>query len=86
MEGVLQKLPDWFKGEVYEEGCSITNPFSGQEYYLNNIELSMYDFIMGCNMLYEMTGSLTDELILEMRKGLSWFAENNPKAYYVLLD
>ena len=84
--GKSKALPDWFKGDVYKKGTVVRNRFSGEEFYLNNIELSMYDFIMGCNLLFETTGSLTDELILEIKKGLSWFAENNPKAYYVLLD
>jgi hypothetical protein len=46
----------------------------------------MYDFIIGCNMLYEIMGSLSDKLILDMRKGISWFGENNPEAFYVLID
>jgi hypothetical protein len=86
MEEKNIKLPDWFEGEVYKEGGVVANPFSGEEYYLNNLELSMYDFIIGCNLLYELRGSLTDKLIGDMRKGLSWFGETNPEAFYVLLD
>ena len=38
-----QKLPKWFKGELYEEGAVVKNRFSGEEYELNAMELSMYD-------------------------------------------
>ena len=27
-------LPDWFEGEVYDEGDTITNPFSGEHLLL----------------------------------------------------
>ena len=40
-------LPKWFNGTIYEEGETVTNPFSGETYELNNLELSMYDLIMG---------------------------------------
>ena len=86
MEKEIIKLPDWFQGEIYKEGGLVKNLSSGEEYYLNNLELSMYDFIIGCNMVYELRGSLSDKVIGEMRKGLSWFGETNPKAFYVLLD
>ncbi len=79
-------LPDWFQGQVYEEGGVVTNPFSGQEFMLNNFELSMYDFIIGCNMLYELRGALSDKLIGEMQKGIAWFGETNPEAFYALID
>ena len=52
-------------------------PFSGDTYELNNLELSMYDLIMGSQIVqkYDLT-----------RKGLDWFRKANPKAYHVLLD
>ena len=80
---VKAKLPSWFNGELYEEGGTVQNRFSGEEYELNNVELSMYDFIMGATIVYEM-GLDTD--VLNLRKGLDWFRKNNPKAYMVLLD
>ena len=82
---VKQKLPKWFKGELYEEGSVVRNRFSGEEYELNNIELSMYDLVMGCSIMTEM-GSRDTKLITDLRKGLSWFMKNNAKAYMVLLD
>ena len=81
-----QKLPSWFNGELYKEGGTVQNRFSGEEYELNNVELSMYDFIMGASMCAEMGIFNTPNHIQELRKGLDWFRKNNPKAYMVLLD
>ena len=85
---VKQKLPKWFKGELYEEGAVVRNRFSGEEYKLNNVELSMYDLVMGASIMSEMTGPWEGdpEIIKDLRKGLDWFRKHNPKAYMVLLD
>ena len=80
-----QKLPKWFNGELYKEGAVVQNRFGGAEIKLNNIELSMYDFVMGCSIMTEM-GSRDTKLITELRKGLDWFRMNNAEAYMVLLD
>ncbi|MDA7616817.1 hypothetical protein N8579_00400 [bacterium] len=81
------QLPDWFDGEVYDEGKTVTNPFSGEEYTLNNIELSMYDFIMGSQYIIELTSdAIPQTYIDQFRKGLKWFRETNPEAYKILLD
>ena len=82
---VKQKLPKWFRGELYGEGAVVRNRFSGEEYELNNVELSMYDFVMGCSIMTEM-GNRDTKLITELRKGLDWFRMNNAEAYMVLLD
>ena len=82
-----QKLPKWFNGELYEEGDTVTNPYSGEKIELTAVELSMYDFCMGATMVYEMGGlSVDGKLLKDLRKGLDWFRLNNPKAYMVLLD
>ena len=81
-----QKLPKWFKGELYEEGAEVTNRFGGDSCYLNNVELSMYDFVIGSSMLMEMSGGYKHTNVNELRKGLDWFRKNNPEAYMVLLD
>ena len=80
-----QQLPKWFNGELYEEGATVRNRFSGEEYELNNVELSMYDFIIGSTMVMEM-GMHHDSMITDLRKGLDWFKEYNAEAYMILLD
>lgn len=80
-----QKLPKWFNGELYDEGAEVQNRFSGDSCQLNNVELSMYDFVMGSVHLIEMGRyKATDAKLLQ--KGLDWFRKNNPDAYYILLD
>ena len=81
-----QKLPKWFKGELYEEGAEVRNRFGGDSCYLNNVELSMYDFVIGASMVLEMPGGYKHTSVTELRKGLDWFRMNNAKAYMVLLD
>lgn len=78
------QLPKWFDGTVYEKGDTVTNPFSGESFKLDNLELSMYDFIMGCAMLPSTT--LDDKIIKNWQDGLSWFRTHNGEAYMALLD
>jgi len=82
-----QQKPKWFKGEIYPEGEEVRNPFSGESYELNALELSIYDFIMGCNLVFEqMPHTMTNKRIKEFQNALTWFRVNNTEAYYVLLD
>jgi len=83
-----QKLPLWFNGTVYEQGEEVTNQFSGQSIDLTAEELSMYDFIMGSQMILEIDelSSWNKNIQLQMSKGLNWFRNNNAEAYMVLLD
>ena len=81
-----QKLPKWFNGELYEEGATVQNRFSGEECELNNIELSMYDFVMGSTIVLEMAGGYKHTDVNLLRKGLDWFRQNNSQAYMTLLD
>ena len=73
-----QTLPKWFTGMLYTSGDTVTNPFSGESFELSPAELSIYDFIMGC----QMTGRMQND----MMKALTWFRKANPQAYMVLLD
>tara|TARA_R110000823_G_scaffold95888_3_gene209043 strand:+ start:729 stop:965 length:237 start_codon:yes stop_codon:yes gene_type:complete len=72
-----QVMPKWFDGQIYSTGDVVTNNFTGESIELTAEEVSMYDLIMGAQMLqqYEI-----------MEKGLSWFRRNNAEAYMVLLD
>ena len=81
-----QRLPKWFKGELYEKGAVVQNRFGGDSIELNNVELSMYDFVIGASIVMEMSGGYKHTNVNELRKGLDWFRKNNPEAYMVLLD
>lgn len=85
-----QEKPKWFDGSWYTAGDTVKNPFSGESYELTGPELSMYDFIMGCQLMMEMRGGpfskATFEIQKDMAKGLDWFRKNNAKAYMILLD
>jgi len=72
-----QEMPKWFDGQVYSEGDTVSNPFTGDSVELTAEELSMYDLIMGAQMLNEWD---------IMQKGLGWFRRENPSAYMTLLD
>jgi len=80
-----QELPKWFKGEVYSHGNVVENRFGGASIKLNAVELSMYDFVIGSSVAYEM-GIANDSIVTNLRKGLDWFRKNNAEAYMVLLD
>ena len=80
-----QKIPKWFDGSIYDKGAIVANRFSGEEYELNNVELSIYDFVIGASMLSEM-GLEDEKTIKDLRKGLDWFKTHNIEAYMVLLD
>jgi len=81
-----QEIPKWFNGTIYKEGSMVKNPFSGEEYELNNIELSMYDLVMGATVISEMGATKNPQVLKDLRRGLDWFRTHSPKAYMVLLD
>ena len=84
---IKQSVPKWFNGMIYSEGETVTNPFSGETYELNGIELSMYDFIIGSQYVMEVAPkTVTSKQINEFHKALRWFQKNNIEAYMVLLD
>ena len=93
MKTKTKELPKWFDGQHYANGDTVTNPFSGEEFYLDRTELSMYDFIKGAEYVIGMRGGGIGEMAeqekkiqSEMIKGLDWFRKTNGKAYMVLLD
>ncbi len=82
-----QTVPKWFKGMIYSSGEEVQNPFSGECYTLNALELSIYDFIMGSQRVFEMAPkSVTEKQVNDFQKALNWFRKNNVEAYMVLLD
>ena len=82
-----QKLPKWFNGTLYSQGETVSNPFTGESIELTAVELSLYDFIMGCNMVFAKAPSrVNDDMIRDFDRALTWFRINNPQAYMVLLD
>ncbi len=81
-----QQKPKWFKGMIYTKSETVTNPFSGNSYELTGLEVSIYDFIIGCQMVFDKYDVLSKKQVDEFNKALTWFRVNNPEAYYVLLD
>jgi hypothetical protein len=80
-----QELPKWFitsGGICYKNGAVVCNKLSGESIELTNMELSMYDFIKGCEIFCYMDSHVASKF----NKALNWFRKNNPKAYMVLLD
>ena len=93
MKSKKQVKPEWFEGVVYQEGTTVQNPFSGETYKLNALELSIYDFVIGANMFLEQAfeskvepSDKIEKITRDLYKGLDWFKSNNAKAYMVLLD
>tara|TARA_R100001443_G_scaffold44563_4_gene57582 strand:+ start:1610 stop:1891 length:282 start_codon:yes stop_codon:yes gene_type:complete len=93
MKNKKQVKPKWFEGVVYQEGTTVRNPFSGESYELNALELSIYDFIIGANMFLEQafenkveSDDKIEKITRDLYKGLDWFKKYNAKAYMILLD
>ena len=80
-----QPIPKWFNGVIYDKGAVVQNRFGGAEIELNNIELSMYDMVMGASIITEMGGG-SPGIIKDLKRGLDWFRTYSPEAYMVLLD
>ena len=81
-----QPIPEWFNGVVYDKGAIVQNRFGGDSIELNNVELSMYDFVMGASIVVEMGMFNTPQHLNDLRRGLDWFKQYSAKAYMVLLD
>jgi hypothetical protein len=70
------KLP--FKGVIIgSEPEVVVNPYSQVEVTLTPTEVAMYDITMGS---YHMG------LFKDFYKGKNWFIDNNPEAYFDLID
>ena len=93
MKNKKQVKPKWFNGVVYPEGTTVRNPYSGEEYKLNALELSIYDFVIGANITLEKAYDRNEKpnerltkITKDLYKGLDWFRKYNAEAYMVLLD
>lgn len=86
MKNEEQEVKDWFTGEIYEEGDVVTNPFSGESCELNNIELSLYDYIMGVQICYANNFTFTENELNIYDRCIDYFLEKNTNAYMKLLD
>jgi hypothetical protein len=72
------KIKKAFPGiTLYQEGATVQNRFSGQEATLDRYGVSLYDLIIGAEMVgkYDV-----------VRKGLDIFREYYPSEYMTLLD
>lgn len=79
-------IPEWFDGQLYDNGEKVKNEKSGQEFELNNVELSIYDYLMGCHGILCLSPSLLSEKNKNnFSKSIEWFKENNPEAYSILI-
>ena len=65
------------KLSVGERSETITNPFSGKKVELSPLEVAVYDYIKGAEML---------GIHRAVERGRDWFISNNIKAYMALLD
>ena len=83
---VKEQLPNWFKGEVYEIGDEVRNPYSGETALLDAAELSMYDAIKGAEMVMLMGIANMDRCVDVINQGKDWMLAKNPQAYMTLLD
>jgi hypothetical protein len=76
-----QKVPKWFEGkyELYNTGAIVSNVYSGQDYELNALELSIYDVIIGAqaNIDFFYDGDVFDpntaNLQREITQKLIWY-------------
>ena len=85
-EKALEMLPNWFRGEVYELGDEVRNPFSGETCLLDAAELSMYDVVKAAELAMLLNIGDIDQLIDVINRGKDWFIIKNPNAYMTLLD
>ncbi len=85
-----QEKPEWFKGEWYTKGDTVTSLQTGEKVELTGPELSIYDLIIGSRMYLQSIFDADDPIALEfdevIKKGLDWFRKANPSAYNILFD
>ena len=69
---------------------TVANKFTGIKVELNPVELAVYDVLMGSYQLHLQAGKddliQARELYNDFIQGKNWFIENNPQAYFDLID
>ena len=69
---------------------TVANRFTGVKVKLNPVEVAVYDVLMGSYNLHLQVGKEDNiqarELYNEFIKGNHWFIDNNPQAYFDLID
>ena len=74
------ELPKWFAGEKYSKGDTLINEDTGEKLEINNLELSMVDFVMGSQMIIEMMGDkATKSHSKYLNEGIDWLKKSNPE-------
>lgn len=75
---------------VGEDNEWVSNKFTGVKVELNPVECAVYDVLMGSYNLHLQVGednlAYARELYNDFNKGKNWFIENNPQAYFDLID
>ena len=67
------------------------NPYTEIEVTLNPVEIAVYDVLMGCYQLHLLAGNdgqmeQSRDMYNDYTRGKNWFIENNPSAYFDLID
>jgi len=69
---------------------TVSNRFTGVKVKLNPVEVAVYDVLMGSYNLHLQVGKddviQARELYNDFVKGKNWFIDNNPQAYFDLID
>ena len=75
---------------VGEDHETVANRFTGVKVKLNPVEVAVYDVLMGSYNLHLQIGKndviQARELYNDFVKGKNWFIDNNPQAYFDLID
>lgn len=74
--------------DIYDLGEEVTNPLTKESFNLSAEELSVYDYVCGLHFQIRGLGGPEEEDALEyrqeLRKGLTWFKDQNHEAYTIL--
>ena len=85
-----QRKPNWFKGKIYDNGQYVENPISKDGCKLTNIELSIYDYLMGLNIMVQekvfSDKKEEEKQINNIQLCLEWFKYNNLLKYMILFE